>query len=246
MSKLSKSWLTDPHIDVEYKSYILLAYLQEAKRVFEEKNLYPTLSELIEHYAALYHLKHSSEWVRELFPKQLIGLNIKEKALTYETLVHDDMLLEEIWKTIEFSIPVLEERIHEGKQIFEYIENNIHVEPIGIIPIRITEGYMFINIEKDTAVFKYEMSPLSTSSTTSMRALRTAYISTYPQSLNNTYTNIKYDLIRHRAELPNPAVFLFQTDLKIPFQTCYLPIVKRLLMLYLQQTEAEENNNASH
>jgi hypothetical protein len=57
MSKLSKDWLTENHIDLEFKQYLLLAYLQEVKENYNSNKIYPYLSELIEHYKNLILIK---------------------------------------------------------------------------------------------------------------------------------------------------------------------------------------------
>ncbi|MBE2247223.1 MAG: hypothetical protein IAE67_08190 [Candidatus Competibacteraceae bacterium] len=245
MSKLSKTWLTDPHIDAEYKSYILLAYLQRTSRLFEQKNLYPALSDLIEHYSTLYHLRHSSEWMKDLFPKQITGINMQTAEILYNKLVDDNALLEEIWKTIEFSIPVIEEKIQMGREIYDEVEQQIRVSSVGIIPLKFHEGYMLINRKSETFVFKYEQT-LFTVSSVSMRSIRTEYISTYPQSLQNTYSHIKYDLVKNNPDLPNPAVFSFDSAIELPFRACYFPIAKRMLMQYLQlRTKNQGTDEAS-
>ena len=50
MKKLSPDWITEKHIDFEYKKYVLLAYLQEVNMNFEKTHLYPFLADLVDHY----------------------------------------------------------------------------------------------------------------------------------------------------------------------------------------------------
>ena len=57
MSKLSKDWLTEQHIDLELKQYVLLAYLQEVKESYKAAKIYPYLGDLIEHYKNLLLIK---------------------------------------------------------------------------------------------------------------------------------------------------------------------------------------------
>ncbi|MBK6833207.1 MAG: hypothetical protein IPG89_02580 [Bacteroidetes bacterium] len=58
MGKLSKDWLTEQHIDLELKQYVLLAYLQEVKESYQATKIYPYLGELIEHYKNLLLIKN--------------------------------------------------------------------------------------------------------------------------------------------------------------------------------------------
>ena len=41
MATLSENWITENHIDFEYKKYVLLGYLQKVKEHFNEQKLYP-------------------------------------------------------------------------------------------------------------------------------------------------------------------------------------------------------------
>jgi hypothetical protein len=52
----------------------------------------------------------------------------------------------------------------------------------------------------------------------------------------NTYENIKYDLIRSRSELPNPAVYSIETELSFPVEETILPIAKRSLVKFISHT----------
>ena len=41
MKTLSETWFADGYIDFELKKYVLLAYLQEVSKCFNENKLYP-------------------------------------------------------------------------------------------------------------------------------------------------------------------------------------------------------------
>jgi len=64
------------------------------------------------------------------------------------------------------------------------------------------------------------------------------YIDNQRRSMSNTYENIKAGLIRHRNELPNPAVYAVEIDLSFPFTETLLPIAKRSLVKYISQPAA--------
>ena len=61
METLSKNWITENHIDFEYKKYVLLAYLQNVSDNFSDHRLYPFLSDLVEHYRSLKILKDNKK-----------------------------------------------------------------------------------------------------------------------------------------------------------------------------------------
>ncbi len=47
---LSETWFMEGYIDFEMQQYRLLAYLQDVKRAFNEKKLYPQLADIVFHY----------------------------------------------------------------------------------------------------------------------------------------------------------------------------------------------------
>lgn len=46
MFSLSQNWITENHIDFEYKKYMVLAYLQDVKQHLTEAKLFPAISDL--------------------------------------------------------------------------------------------------------------------------------------------------------------------------------------------------------
>ena len=69
MPSLSTNWITEKHIDFEYKKYVLLAYLQHVSAHFTENKLYPDLSELITHYRNVLSLKENKQTMFDSFSR---------------------------------------------------------------------------------------------------------------------------------------------------------------------------------
>jgi len=136
MKKLSDNWIAEGLIDFEYKKYLLLAYLQEAKKQFGHVKLYPTLADLIKQHQRLEAFKKEHVSLREAFPKKLTGADLKEAKLEYEQMLLDDGLMKELESIVEFAIPQLWKQIEEGKSIYDFIEQNLEIEPVGITGIK--------------------------------------------------------------------------------------------------------------
>lgn len=234
MKSLSKTWLTDPIIDAEYKSYVLLDYLQHVQKAFEKLKLFPALSELVEHYRQLLLLKSSSDIAHGLFPKKLVGINWKEKQLTYEQLVNDTSLMQEILYTLEFSIPQIKKKIEVGKEIYDEAESHIYMNEIGLMPLQNDEGYLLVNTGSEVLAYNYQVT-LYEHSQTNFKGLQTTLIRNFSWNLTTNYVSIKHELIRQNSTFPNPATFAFETKKKLPLTSCYLPIVRRMLLQRLHQ-----------
>ena len=126
MKSLSKDWITEKHIDLEYKKYVLLAYLQEVSNNFEENKIYPFLSDLINHYKRLIDLRKDTINLQEQFPDKLKGIEVggdNSVRLLYEKLYQNNDLIQELESIISYSIPQIEQYLKDGKRLYDFIEN---------------------------------------------------------------------------------------------------------------------------
>ena len=232
--RLSDNWITTNHIDFEYKKYILLAYLQHVNDCFEETKLYPALSELVKHYRKLVALRDQKNSLYNSFPEKLNSADLQNFKLVYEKLSTDDRLMTELESIINFSIPQFEQHLAEGKKIYDFIESKLNIYPIGIVPLHTDAGYLLLkNGDKnETVVFEYQIT-IFDQPTERYRAIGVHYVNSFEKTLRNTYENIKGDLLRYNKNLPNPATYVIESELTLPFEDTLLPLAKRTLVKYL-------------
>lgn len=232
--KLSDNWITEQHIDFEYKKYLLLAYLQHVSECFEETRLYPALSELVKHYRNLVALREQKKNLFDSFPEKLSSADFEHFKLVYEKLCNDDQLMREIENIIAFSIPQIEVHLAEGKKIYDFIESKLNIYPVGIVPLHTDAGYLFISNGDihETSVFEYQIT-IFDQSTERYRAIGLQYVTSFEKSLRNTYENIKCDLLKYNKNLPNPATYVISSELTLPMEDTLLPLAKRSLVKYL-------------
>lgn len=235
MFKLSQNWITEGLMDVEYKQYLLLAYLRDVHQVFENKILYPPFTELIEHHRYLKKIKQNIEQIKER-DKELKGIDWENKQLVYSHVdTNDDVQSDVIEEIIDFSIPKIEEEIQYGKKIFDEIEQKLKYASVGLIPLKKDVGYFFVQDypTSDFFVYKYELSGIylqGEEGNVPYKTLKTEYIATYTLSLTQSLTSIKQDIIRQIPDIPNPAVYSFFPNQVASMEYAILPIVKRTLI----------------
>lgn len=236
MGSLQHDWLTDGLIDYEYKKYVLLAYLQDIKKRFNLTELYPFLSDLIFHYRNLQKIKKNKEVIYESFPKSISKADFKKLRFTYDRIIKDDEVMKEIEDIIAFALPRLESTINEGKEVHEFVEENLEVTPVGLIPIYINEGYVLINRDatRVVSVFRYQMSVFE-GPDENYRGISTTYIGDDFRGIARSFEQIKMDLVRNYTELPNPATYLVVSKLNFPLPETILPVAKRLLVRKLSK-----------
>jgi len=231
MEKLKDNWLTDGLIDFEYKKYQLLAYFKHVKESFKRMELYPFLSDMVFHYRNLLLVKENKSLIRESFPKELSPESLKNMVLNYRRIIEDDLVMREIEAIMEYALPHFKDSLEEGSFIYEYVESKCEISPIGLTSLYLDEGYLFVTQppEKETDVYRYQAT-IFNQSTESLRAIHTEFLLTAARSFSNTYENMKLNLIRQYAELPNPSVYLVASKIKFPYMQTLMPIAKRLLV----------------
>src|SRR5689334_5645101 len=129
MKELKKDWLTQDLIDFEYKKFILLAYLQEVKQNFGDKKLYPYLSDLVFHYKNLLSVKENQKLMHENFPREISKADFDRLQISYRQIVGDDSVMAEIEAIVTYALPKLKDILTEGRDIYEYIEENLEISP---------------------------------------------------------------------------------------------------------------------
>src|SRR5690242_6465337 len=176
MKQLSQTWFAEGYIDFELKKYTLLAYLQQINKYFNENKLYPQLSDLIFHYNNIVAFRENKKYLQEHFPKKLTGIQIEKLQVLYEQMIADDELMQELEEIINYSAGEMKTTISNGTEIYEFVETNLTINPVGIMPLDSQEGYFFLSAgnTSSTRVYHYRMSIFERHSE-KYRSIRTAY-----------------------------------------------------------------------
>ena len=234
MKTLSETWFAEGYIDFELKKYTLLAYVQEINKHFGENKLYPQLADLIFHYNNLVAFRENKKYLQEQFPKKLTGVQIEKLQVLYEQMIEDNELMSELENIIQYASGIMKTTISNGTEIYEFVEGQLTITPVGLVPLDVQEGYFFLSsgASKNTWVYQYRLSFFEKREER-YRSIKTAYIDRLQRSFSNTYEAIKYSLIKAYQQLPNPAVYSIETDLAFPVEETLLPVAKRSLVKFI-------------
>lgn len=235
MTQLQKDWLTDGLIDFEYKKYVLLAYLKDIRLRFDEQKLYPFMADLVFHYQNLLKVKESKELIYELFPKSISRADFKKLEVSYQKIINDDEVMQEIEDILSYALPRMKGALSQGKELFEMVEHQLEISPVGITPLYANEGYIFLQVDKvpEVSIFRYQVSVFE-NAYENYRSINTTYVDKEVRSIANTYESIKMSLAKRFSWLPNPASYLVLSKLAFPLPETLLPVAKRLLIKQIQ------------
>lgn len=231
---LSETWFLDGYIDYELQKYKLLAYLQEVNSYFTAGKLYPQLGDVIFHYRNLKEFKDNKQLLQDQFPKALDRLDIEKLQLVYKEMLEDNSIMAELEEIVNFSLEKMKLTIDDGTGIYEAIENQLVIAPVGIIPLYKDEGYILMRMKQEPRVqaYNYTISLLQHNKT-SYRAIKMDYVEEYKKNISVTYEHIKSQIVKTIKTLPNPAVYYLESDLSVPLSETLLPIAKRTLVRYI-------------
>ncbi len=234
IKSLSETWFTEGYIDFELKKYTLLAYLQHVNSYFNQNKLYPQLADIVFHYNNIVAFRENRRFLEEQFPRQLTEINIKKLQLVYERMIEDNEMMQELEEIINYSAQKIKSTLQSGTDLYEFVEAKLNIEPVGIIPLDTSEGYLLICDGRfnTTVAYQYQLT-IYEKHDERYRGLRTDFVETWMRSVSNSVENIKAELIRNRKQLPNPAVYNIETALAYPLEETLLPIAKRSFVKYI-------------
>ena len=223
--------------DLEGAQYRILSGLQRVRQAFSRNIIYPYLGELIKLHGSLLGIIQKMGDLREAAPGALTGINLEESRLVYDKKLVSADGMEAIEDLIRWALPHIQTAMNEGRLIFEFVEENMHLEEVGILPSYIEEGYLMLPDPQGQQlhILQYTLS-VFTQAEERFRTLKTAHVKSIAQGrVLPSPQSIKLELLSEKRDLPNPATYFFATTLDFPYTETILPVAKRKLMQYLMQ-----------
>jgi len=226
---LPNDWVFRPAFDLELKQYTLLAYLQRVTKRFGEQKLYPYLYELDGHLDTLLTLRNKKEELAHSLLGELMGFD-PATGRAMRSAVEGPELLGVVDAVIDFAVPGLRSAIEQGLELRARIAERIRFGPVGVQPLRISEGWLMLRTGSEARIYSYTI-PLvhEYQGSYRYRSVLTRYAGSYTLSLRNTFERIRSEFLVGRSELPVPATFAFEADASIPHIETFMPLAKQLL-----------------
>lgn len=229
--QLSSTWFTEHLIDFEYKKYQLLGYLNEVRANFSRTKIYPSLSELIGHYQNLISFRSQTRNIETRNKSQLVSMDWEKLRLNYVSSHEQSEVLDELNQIADYAIPMLKNSVEAGKELYEFVESQLKLAPVGLTPLKKEEGYLMLQTAtfNFVDVFQYRFS-FYQANTDRFRTLATTYLGRRSLTFFYTPDKIKSELLFEKPELPNPAVYCITATSLFPMDETFLPVAKRFFV----------------
>ncbi len=224
----SERLLTLP-LDEELARYQLMAYLQRVEHRYDERKLYPHLNDLTTRREAVAGMRRQLEELENAMPRDIISWDI-HTGRPIRSSAEDEGPVRALDQVIEMALPRIDKALVRGAELRQDIMHHIQVEPVGVLPLRTSEGYLLLRQGPSARVYAYQLGLYDGGDIAeASRQMRTVYVTDYTISWACPYEQVKADLVRHRTALPNPAVFAFSSELLLPPIETFLPLAKQLV-----------------
>jgi hypothetical protein len=237
MTPLNLDLFAGAAYDVERTQYQVLGGLQRARKAFARNRVYPHLSRLVKLYQGLQTILDRSSSFRNARTGEIKSINLEDRTIQYEWPEFDQDQMATIEELIRWAIPHIQETIEEGRAVYEFVEDSLELEEVGIVPSYVQEGYMLVpdRSSDQLHVLRYSLS-IFTDADERYRSLKTVHCKSIEQKgVDRPPSSIKLTLVEERDDLPNPATYYFNTDVDVPYEPTMLPVVKRMLMRHLHE-----------
>ncbi len=236
MKSLNNDWITEGLIDVEYKTYLLLAYLAEVRSQFNAQKIYPGFTDLLHHYKNVLSVKSGRETMKNAFPKELTSADWESMKLEFESKEKDNDFFGVMDEIIEYSIPAMKQHLDEGTELYKHVEQNLRISEVGLSSPFVETGYFFLCAppKKEAGIYEYSLTRVHLPDG-NYRALHVSHISNFSLSFTQTFESIKTDLIRSAGSGNRYATYLIESEVVVPWEESLLPVAKRRLVEYLAQ-----------
>lgn len=229
MTVLDENWLTNGLIDIEYKKYIMMSYIQHVQNKFSDKKLYPVFNDLKSHYQNLQEFNKEKHAIEESFPKRISKFDLNEMKIRYRQVISREGWASELNEIVQTGLKLFGESIEVGNELVREIIEAITIAPIGVLPIYKNEGYILVSTESSDSIkiFKYALSPIV--GLGESEQISTSFVASRARTLMFTYEKIKSQIARAYTSMPNPATYSVHCADIVPFTETLLPVVKNLL-----------------
>jgi hypothetical protein len=215
--KLGPDWFVRYPVDFEFQKWTLLAFLRDVRHDFDNRVLYPHLSEI------KYHLSNLEKWsvTREFYiKKELKGLDFERMTLIYDT-PEDSSEMSELNDIVDYSILKFRKMFGIGREIWREVEGQMKWHVVGIIPNYKDEGFIMLKVGKEVIVYRYDIKPVI------VEDINIGLTEIIREDWGlGVYESLKLKLIKE-TDLPLPLTIAIESN-EYPIDSALIPIVQSL------------------
>lgn len=239
---LETDWLFDGIIDSEQKQYILLSYFQKLNKSLEEMKVYPMFTELSLHLANIQTLMIQNQMLYtdkdlESYDDEILLTDLKVKDAP--VMAVDEYL--EYQKILKYSHPKLQDYFGITKSFWAIVYDAIQINlKKNKSKIDSKTGFFYYNDGEYYYIWRYNVRKVNKVPNQYKTHLKEIFKGKLEENL--TIYDIILNFLNKNSKKIDFPVFEVVCNEKFPLQETLLPIFKRKIMAYIQQTKKKQNS----
>ncbi|UCH65005.1 MAG: hypothetical protein JSW63_10385 [Ignavibacterium sp.] len=232
MYKSILNFFQSPVEDNELTQYKILAKLNEYNEKFRKYKLFPELLQLYHIDNMLRSLYVKYQPYNESLSKGMKTPVIDGQKADVVNRVTDSSDVKEIFELISWAMLHVQTTMEEGIAVYEFVHDNIKIEPALPIRSKKNEGYFIIPDYHNNLlrIFEYS-SPRYSLKKKSSKSLKTKLLIQISLSeVGSSVVSAGIKLIERYGQMKDVPVYVCETILDLPFKETVLPIAKSILL----------------
>jgi hypothetical protein len=211
--------------DLEKSKYILLNKFKLCEMEFNQSKLYPTYQMLINIYQQLVDILNNHN---RIFNKEYTDAISEEEMEEKHKLVNNE--LEKSFELMHWAFAHLNKTLDTGRIIYDFVNESINIESIGIISEHNKEGYLVLpdNRNRMLRIIKYERNLY--------KILKTKEVGNYECNI----IVVPKAVVRNQIisdDILNQIIYYLDTELSFPYIETILPVAKRKFLNFLESNQ---------
>lgn len=211
--------------DLEQSRYYLLGKMKISQQNFNETKVFPEFQDLITLYETITNILANRY---DIFLKEYTDKLNPEKDKEKQLQINDEIEMQ--FKLMEWALPFLQELLEQGRNIYDFVDQNINIESIGLKSEYNQEGYMIIpdNKLKVFRIIRYNK--------TLHQMLKTREVDNYAWNvIIIPREHLKNYLLSN--DILNQIIYLLDTELSFPYKETISPIARRKFLKFLEREQ---------
>lgn len=232
MYKSILNFFQSPVEDSELTQYKILAKLNEYYENFRKYKLFPELLQLYHIDNMLRSLYVKYQPYNESLSKGMKASVVDGQKTNVVDSVTDSSDDKEIFELISWAMLHVQAAMEEGIAVYEFVHDNIKIEPALPVRSKKNEGYFIIPDYHNNLlrIFEYSLPKYSIKKKSSKSLKTKLLIQISLSEVQSSALNSGLKLIERYGQIKDVPVYICETILDLPFKETVLPIAKSVLL----------------